>query len=150
MSCGKRWKWYFKDPKFKHFLGEGGGGGGEREIKGKRPRTLPISPAPNPLHLSTPATQTIFSIFFREREGDGENNYQVDNTAEINNVHVLKHGNIISWNSSLLVKLLKVYWSLIMGNQRINLAYGRMLNHARVLISSNWVRLILCTDHQGS
>ena len=22
MSCGKRWKWHFRDPKFKNFLGE--------------------------------------------------------------------------------------------------------------------------------
>ena len=43
-----------------------GGGGGER------PRPLPISLSPNSLHLSTPATQAIFSIFFREREGQGQ------------------------------------------------------------------------------
>ena len=55
--------------------GEGKGEGGEREMQGKRPRPLPISLPPNSLHLSTPATQAIFSIFFfRERKGDGENN----------------------------------------------------------------------------
>ena len=50
------------------------------------------------------------------------------NAAEIINVHAVKRDNIISKQSSLLVKLLKVYWSLIMGNQRIFLAYGRMLS----------------------
>ena len=40
-----------------------GGGGGEKEIEGERPRPLPISLPPNSLHLSTPATQAIFSIF---------------------------------------------------------------------------------------
>ena len=44
----------------------GGGGGGEREIQGGRPRPLSISLAPNPLHLSMPATQAIFSIFSRK------------------------------------------------------------------------------------
>ena len=51
--------------------GEGKGEGGEREIQGKRQRPLPIFLPPNSLHLSTPATQAIFSIFFFcEREGD--------------------------------------------------------------------------------
>ena len=48
-----------------------GGGGGEREIEGERPRPLPISLPPNSLHLSTPAMQAFFSIFFRERGGQG-------------------------------------------------------------------------------
>ena len=47
-------------------------------IEGKRPRLLPISLPPNSLHLSTPATQTMFSIFFFAKGGatrvDGENN----------------------------------------------------------------------------
>ena len=47
-------------------------GRGRKGNRGERPRPLPISLPPNSLHLSTPATQAIFSIFFREREGQGQ------------------------------------------------------------------------------
>ena len=47
-------------------------GRGRKGNRGERPRPLPISLSPNSLHLSTPATQAIFSIFFREREGQGQ------------------------------------------------------------------------------
>ena len=47
-------------------------GRGRKGNRGERPRSLPISLPPNSLHLSTPATQAIFSIFFREREGQGQ------------------------------------------------------------------------------
>ena len=57
--------------------GEGKGEGAKGKYRGKDKGPLPIFLPPNSLHLSTPATQAIFSIFlffFREREGDGENN----------------------------------------------------------------------------
>ena len=93
--------------------------------KAKAPPYFPSSQSPSPFNSSYAG---YFFYFFREREGGGENKYQLDKAAEKNNVHVLKRNNIISWNSSLLVKLLKVYWSPIMGNQSVFLAYGGMLN----------------------
>ena len=62
--------------------------------KAKAPPYFPSSQSPSPFNSCYAG---YFFLFFREREGDRENNYQVDKGAEINNVHLLKRDrNIIS------------------------------------------------------